>query len=107
MLGQTLNLVTGPTVAAAIADPNNAINQLVSREADDRKLVEEIFMRILNRAPTEKELNKGMAALRAPTDAEQIRQQATQELATYEKALAERQAEWEKAKGLTPGKVSN
>ena len=43
-LGQSLNLVNGPTVAEAIRDPQNTIADLVSVEKDSKKVVEELFV---------------------------------------------------------------
>jgi hypothetical protein len=93
MLGQALNLINGPTIAQAIADENNAISKLVAREKDDAKVVEEIFVRTLSRRPTEKEVEYGIAALRAKDDAHE---KLKAELAEYEKQLVERQRAWEK-----------
>jgi hypothetical protein len=64
MLGQALNLINGPTIAEAIADGNNAISKLVAEQQDDSKVVEEIFMRVLNRPPTRREIEESVAALR-------------------------------------------
>ncbi len=82
MLGQTLNLVTGPTVAAAIADPSNGLTKLVREQQDDAKLVEELFLRFLNRYPTARETAKGITAL-------QFTESEDSELASLESALAE------------------
>ena len=65
MLGPVLNLVNGPIVADAIKDPNNRITRLVAREKDDAKVVEELFVAILNRFPTKDETAAGVKALRA------------------------------------------
>ena len=54
-LGQSLNLVNGPTVAEAIRDPQNTIADLVSVEKDSKKVVEELFVSFLSRLPTEEE----------------------------------------------------
>jgi hypothetical protein len=45
-------LVSGPTLADAIADPTNELSKLVSDQTDDTKLVNDLFLRILNRPPT-------------------------------------------------------
>ena len=92
MLGQALNLINGPTIAQAIADENNAISKLVAIEKDDAKVVEEVFLRLLSRRPSEQEIEYGVAALRAKDDAHE---KLKAELAAYEKQLAERQREWE------------
>ena len=55
-LGPVMALVSGPTLGDAIADPNNAISKLVTTEADDKKLVDELFYRILNRPATAAEI---------------------------------------------------
>ena len=55
-LGPVMALVSGPTLNDAISDPNNALLKLVQMETDDRKMVQQLFMRILNRPATEKEI---------------------------------------------------
>lgn len=54
-LGPVMALVSGPTLGDAIADPANAIAKLVAVEPDDAKLIDDLFLRILNRpaAPSE------------------------------------------------------
>ncbi len=61
-LGPVMALVSGPTVGDAISDPNNAISKLVKSIPEDHKLVEELFMRILNRMPTPNEINAVLAS---------------------------------------------
>ena len=56
-LGPVMALVSGPTLADAIADPNSEIAKLVARESDDVKLIGELFMRIMNRPATPEEIN--------------------------------------------------
>ncbi len=106
MLGPVLNLINGPVLADAIRDPGNRIAKLIATEKDDRKIVEELFLSILCRPPTAKELEAGVQALQKDGDeytrlvAEHDRL-ATQ-LAAYEKQIPARQAEWEKqARALT------
>jgi hypothetical protein len=95
MLGQALNLVNGPTIADAIADPNNRISKLVAAEKDDAKVVEEIFMSILCRLPTAQETAAAVTAIKAEQE-EQLKRAA--ELAAYEREqLPARQAQWEKS----------
>lgn len=62
-LGPVMALMSGPTVGDAISDPNNAIARLTNEFKDDAKLVEEIFIRILNRRPTGKEINAALASM--------------------------------------------
>jgi len=68
-LGPVMALMSGPTVGDAISDPNNAIAKLTAEFKDDHKLVEEIFIRVLNRKPTGKEINAALASM-AGMDAE-------------------------------------
>jgi len=55
-LGPVMALVSGPTLGDAIADPANEITRLVAREADDAKLIDELFVRVLNRHATPAEV---------------------------------------------------
>ena len=55
-LGPVMALVSGPTLGDAIADPANDLTKLVASEADDAQLVDELFMRILNRTATPDEI---------------------------------------------------
>ena len=51
--GPVLNLVNGPVVADAIHDPANRITKLAAAEKDDAKVVEELYLSILSRLPTQ------------------------------------------------------
>lgn len=64
-LGPVMAMVNGKTIAAAIADPNNALAALVAREKDDAKVVNEIFLRVLNRSATAKEIETALQAFRS------------------------------------------
>lgn len=64
VLGQALNLVNGPTIAEALADPNNRIARLVAEQPENTLLVEELFLSILCRLPTSEELATGTEAIR-------------------------------------------
>src|SRR5207237_7114977 len=61
-LGPVMALVSGPTLGDAIADPSNELTGLVGREADDAKLINEIFLRVLNRSATDAEIPGWRAA---------------------------------------------
>ncbi len=65
-LSHAMNLINGDTVGAALNQPDNRIAKLVKSEADDKKLVEEIYFAVLNRPPTEKEITSVNLA-QAPT----------------------------------------
>jgi WD40 repeat protein len=55
-LGSVMALLSGSTVSNAIQDPKNALAKLVGQEKDDRKLANELFLRVLSREATEKEI---------------------------------------------------
>ena len=62
-LGPVMALMSGPTVGDAISNPKNAIAKLATDIKDDRKLVDEIFMRILNRPATPKEIDAALESM--------------------------------------------
>jgi WD40 repeat protein/mono/diheme cytochrome c family protein len=130
-LGPVMALVSGPTVGDAIADPESELTRLVAREADDAKLVDELFLRILNRPATRAEIDACLAdmkeveqdhdrlaaelgkletefALKRPKlerQREAALAAAKAELASYEKELAPRLAEQEKQKAEKTAKL--
>src|SRR6185436_15650914 len=55
-LGPVMAMVNGQTIADAIADPANDIARLAQKEKDDGKLVNELFLHILNRPATPQEV---------------------------------------------------
>ncbi|HET6409489.1 MAG TPA: DUF1553 domain-containing protein, partial [Chthoniobacteraceae bacterium] len=57
-LGSVMALLSGPAVADAIGDPQNALTKLVSTQPDDRLLASELFTRVVNRQPSDAEINK-------------------------------------------------
>ena len=64
-LGPIMALITGPTVDTAISDPKNAIAKLVAEQTDDAKLINELYLRILNRPAKETEIAKAINMLRS------------------------------------------
>src|SRR6185295_6934296 len=56
-MGPVMALVNGETIAEAIGDPNSELAKLVQKEGDDRKVVSELFLRVLNRPATPKEID--------------------------------------------------
>ena len=64
-LGPVMALISGPTIANAIADPNNALGKLVKESKDDKQLVNELYLRILNRPATEKEITTAIEQAKA------------------------------------------
>ncbi len=55
-LGPVMALVSGPTLGDAIADPANELTRLVATQRDDTKLIDELFLRVLNRPATAAEI---------------------------------------------------
>ncbi len=80
-LGPVMALVSGPTVASAIADPENALPTLVNEKADNRELVNELFLRVLNRPATEQEVAVALQAFEGHTEEHA---ELTQQLAARE-----------------------
>jgi Protein of unknown function (DUF1549)/Protein of unknown function (DUF1553) len=54
-LAQTLNLINGPTVSEAIIHPQGLIARLLAASADDKTLIEDLYLSVLNRYPTDPE----------------------------------------------------
>jgi hypothetical protein len=106
MLGPVLNLVNGPIVGDALRDPNNRLSKLAAKYMDDRKFVEEVYLAVVNRLPTQKELELGLRAIKEgePDHAAQMadylpKLKAYQE---YERQLDARQPAWEKSLAAAP-----
>ncbi|HSQ55383.1 MAG TPA: DUF1549 and DUF1553 domain-containing protein, partial [Gemmata sp.] len=98
-LGPILAMVNGPILGDAIRDPNNRINKLVLAEKDDGKVVEEIYLSILNRLPTAKEKEAGIKAIRSAgaDHAAMLAEYKPKKDAfeNYRKSLDEKQKAWE------------
>ena len=54
-LGAVMSLLSGPSVAEAIGDPKNRIAELARSISDDRALIEKLYLRVLNRLPSDRE----------------------------------------------------
>ncbi|MEQ9409386.1 MAG: DUF1549 domain-containing protein [Fuerstiella sp.] len=87
-LGPIMALIGGPTVGAALDDPDSDLTRLVKNITDDRQLVDELFVRILNRPAMDSEID---AALATMSEIENDNQQV-------QKMLAEREAWWSEEK---------
>ena len=55
-LGPVMALMSGPTVGNAISDPANALAKIASEAKDEKSMIDEIFLRLLNRPATETEI---------------------------------------------------
>ncbi len=85
-LGPVMALVSGPTVGTAIGDAQNELVSLATRNASDREIIEDVYLRVLNRYPTQGEVN-AVLKMEADVDADHQRLQA---------ALADREQWWAK-----------
>ncbi|MEN9545680.1 MAG: hypothetical protein RLZZ356_412, partial [Verrucomicrobiota bacterium] len=56
-LSHALNLINGKTLGECVNRSDNRFARLVSEQADDRKVIEEIYLGCLCRLPTQKELS--------------------------------------------------
>jgi len=83
-LGPVMAMISGPTLADAIADPKNALVNLVQTEQDDAKLIDALFVRVLNRPATKPEIDLALATMKE-IDADHAKLSAQ---------LAEREAWW-------------
>ncbi|MDG1325113.1 MAG: DUF1553 domain-containing protein [Opitutales bacterium] len=59
-LGPIMALVSGPTVNNAISDPNNAVAKMANAQKDDHKLINNLFLRILNRPASKNEIEQSL-----------------------------------------------
>lgn len=92
VLGPIMKLVNGPTVANAIADPENDIARIVAEEADDAKIVEELFLRFYARYPTEAEVKIAVEMMNSVGEDVAL---AEEELNTYRQTLDAAYPRWE------------
>lgn len=121
-LGSVMALLSGPAIADAIGDPNSGLVKLVASQLDDAKLIDDVFLRVLSRQPSEIEVKATLSewntltaehsALLAEWDAKEKEQapviakmeadrviaieDAKKELARYETEIAPKVAEAEK-----------
>ena len=130
-LGPVMALVSGPTLGEAISDSGNELTKLVTLEADDARLVDELFLRILNRPATPEEVTTCRKDMQTVDDdhsrmAQELGKRETEfalkrprlererqvaitaaegALAAYEKAKAPELAEAERNKAATTAKL--
>lgn len=58
---QALNLVNGPTIAAAVSDPKGRVARVAKEAKSDREVVESLYLAALCRVPRPAELQTGLA----------------------------------------------
>lgn len=60
-LAQAMYLLNDTDVNQKIADPNGRLAQLLKEQKDDRKLIEELYLDVLSRFPTDDEVDNAVA----------------------------------------------
>jgi hypothetical protein len=131
-LGPVMALINGQAIADAIAEPSNDLVRLVENQKDDAKLIDELFLRILNRSATAKEVEAGIKTIRSigndhdklvqaldkrekevvelkpklEKDREVLMAKTKAELEAYEKEIAPKVAEAEKEKATKTAKLA-
>lgn len=92
-MGPVMALINGQDIGDMIADPKNDIAKLVKDQKDDAKMVEELFLRILNRPAQPKEIE---AARKLIADVESDHQKLNQAVKTREAEAVAIKAKLEK-----------
>jgi hypothetical protein len=62
-LKQALNLINGPSVGDAVADPDGRIARLILKGAPDQEIVQDLYVATLDRPPSAEEVQKAQAYL--------------------------------------------
>ncbi|MCH2113790.1 MAG: DUF1549 domain-containing protein [Pirellulales bacterium] len=83
-MGPIMALINGASVGQAVSDPEGAIAKLAATTADDRQLLENLFLRILGRPAAEGELTD---VLKVVGGIDEQHEQLVKELADYEAKL--------------------
>ncbi len=84
-LGPVMALMNGPTVSNAISDADNAIVKLLNENENNEEVINEIFLRILNRPAEAEEIQ---ATLDIGAGVSEQHEQLVQELAAYQEQIA-------------------
>ncbi len=104
-LGSIMALVSGPTVDQALSQKANAIEQLAKSDKTDEEIVKSLFLRVLNRPASKKEIDSSLKMFKSvKTD----HQTLTKELAAYEKKLKPitKEKEADRSKRITEAKAA-
>ncbi|AMV18060.1 DUF1549 domain-containing protein [Planctomyces sp. SH-PL14] len=73
-LGPVMALMSGPTVGNALSQADNAIAKITAEQSDNGKVVEELFLRILNRPARPEEVAQSLKLFdQLPMDMAQIK----------------------------------
>ncbi len=107
-LGSVMALLSGPAVSGAISDAKNELATLTATITDDRKLVDEIFLRALNRHATPKETASALAAWNTiDTEHAKLAAELAQRETWWKPIYAQKQREREQAIAAATTAVAN
>ena len=62
-MSAVMAFLSGPAIADAVGAPESELAKLVPMQPDDKKLIDEIYYRVLNRAPKPKEVEAALASM--------------------------------------------
>ena len=98
-LGPIMALVSGPTVNNAISDPNNAVAKMAKAQKDDHELINNLFLRILNRPASKSEIEQSLKlfADQLQHDHQSLTKQLKEEERDIKESLAAKERERELA----------
>ncbi len=83
-MSAVMAFVSGPAIADAVGAKDSALAKLTAEEKDDRRLIEEVYLRVLARAPKPAEIDAVLASMK----------QIEADNATVQAQLAEREKWW-------------
>lgn len=83
-LGPVMAMISGPTLSEAVANPQNALASLAAAQKDDAKLIDGLFLRVLNRHAKPNEIEVARTAM----------QQVAADHAALAKQLDDRESWW-------------
>jgi len=103
-LGPVMALISGATVGDAVSAADNAIAKLVADVKDDRALIHEVFLRVLNRPAKPGEID---ATLKNWSLIKPDHERVTKELSAYEQVFPglQKKRETQRATDLADAKV--
>ena len=96
VLGPVMKLINGPTIANTLKNPQSELNQLIAKEKNDDRVIEELFLRMIARKPTRSEIEAAKMAIESVGEGHI---ELVAQLAAYEKALLAKLPAWEKKIG--------
>ncbi|MDF1752462.1 MAG: DUF1549 domain-containing protein [Verrucomicrobiales bacterium] len=94
-MSAVMAFLSGPAIADAVGAENSDMAKLVNRIADDRKLIEEIYYRVLSRSPREAEIEAALASFK---EIEKDHARLVKQLAVAESNWVGKQSELEIAR---------